>query len=76
MWIVTSEVNDYDQYGEYFVCAFIEKPTKKQLTKSTGFTDESFLRHLLKGGGRKKGEGEWYHLTEYKEGEASDNWNF
>lgn len=64
MWIVTSKVNDYNQHGEYFECAFIERPTEKEL-KTLGFDAE----HLLKGGGRRNGEDVWYLLTEFENGE-------
>lgn len=31
VWILTTEYNDYDQYGEYFLQAFASKPTPEQL---------------------------------------------
>ena len=31
VWVLTSEVNDYDQCGEYFEAVFKEKPTLEQL---------------------------------------------
>lgn len=59
VWILTSSVNDYNQYGEYFEMAFIEKPTATELDK-LGYHGE----HLLKGGGRVGNEDVWYHLKE------------
>ena len=46
MWILTSEYNDYDQHGEYFEAAWLEKPTKEQLSKITQLDGED-LEHIL-----------------------------
>lgn len=31
VWVLTYEVNDYDQYGEYFLAVSKEKPTLEEL---------------------------------------------
>lgn len=31
MWILTYEVNDYRQHGEYYKKAWAERPTKEQI---------------------------------------------
>lgn len=31
VWVLTEEVNDYNQYGEYFLAVFKEKPTLEDL---------------------------------------------
>lgn len=59
-----NEYNDYDQHGEYFVAAFVNKPTKEQLN-SYGVEDSS-VEHVLKGGGRIDCEYSWYVLREYE----------
>lgn len=76
VWILTEEFNEYDQYGDYFICAFRDKPTIKTLKnyfsteislgKATlaGATEEEFFEHLLKGGGRQNREYHWFNLEE------------
>lgn len=78
VWVLTSEYNDYDQYGEYFEAAFRTSPTLQQLsqifyeTDIDQLTDDElmFLTHIKRGGGREKVESKWYYLREVKEGEA------
>lgn len=36
IWVLTQEVNDYNQHGAYFIDAWHEKPTIEQLAKATG----------------------------------------
>ncbi len=62
VWILTEEHNEYDQYGEYFISAFKEKPTHKQLTELDVPTNR--LKYVLGGGGRQDGDCHWYHLRE------------
>lgn len=62
VWILTSEYNDYDQYGEYFVDVFANKPTHQQLTDYGVLQNR--LRHVLNGGGRIGNENEWFNLKE------------
>ena len=64
MWVITSQVNDYNQHGEYFECTFINKPIEEELIK-LGFNVE----HMLKGGGRIGNENCWYNLVEVNNGE-------
>lgn len=67
MWILTRSINEYDQDGEYFESAWIDKPKKEDLFKIFG-GDESLITHLLNGGGRRDLENTWYYLTEFTEG--------
>jgi len=70
MWILTSEHNAYDQFGEYFEAAWIKKPTRQQLKVFlTGYTEEG-IDFILLGGGRKAYEDYWMILREVEEGEA------
>jgi hypothetical protein len=62
IWILTREINEYDQDGEYFVDAWLEKPTHEILSASKVPTNR--LRHVLNGGGRIGFENEWFHLKE------------
>lgn len=73
IWVLTFEVNDHDQHGEYFKAAFAKKPTLGQLAEvMRGWGDLStdvmaavaFLERLLEGGGRHKEEHIWYNLKE------------
>lgn len=63
VWILTREVNEYDQDGEYFVAVFGEKPHHTLLT-ANGVPQEH-LRHVLNGGGHIGVEHEWFHLRDY-----------
>jgi hypothetical protein len=62
IWILTQEYNDYDQYGEYFIKAFLTKPTHQELTELGVVRNR--LRHTLNGGGRVDHENVWFYLRE------------
>ena len=62
IWVLTEEVNDYDQYGEYFVGAWNKKPTHQML--SALGVPQNRLRHVLNGGGRVGNEDAWFYLKE------------
>jgi hypothetical protein len=68
MWVITFSINEYNQCGDYFDRVFDHKPTKEELD-NLGYDGE----HLLKGGGRKTFEGQWFHLTEMKSGEQYEH---
>lgn len=68
MYIVTSEYNEYDQYGEYYVSWFSKKPTLEQLIKLFD-GDAKLAKHVLSGGGRRGAEEVWHNLIQPKEGE-------
>lgn len=64
VWILTTEHNDYDQHGEYFVEVFKEYPTLDQL-RFAGVEEDS-LSHVKQGGGRTdKYEDQWWHLRKH-----------
>jgi hypothetical protein len=67
LWIVTTEINAYDQEGEYFYSVFTEKPTFQQLKKLIG-ADDVTIGRLTRGGGRLGLEHLWYNLHEVEEG--------
>lgn len=52
MWLILERVNDYNQYGEYFVAAFDHKPQFQELKDLLNLSDETTV-NLLKGGGAK-----------------------
>ena len=71
MWVVTREINQYDQEGEYFVAAFNKKPTTEQLGNLVTRNTEEVVHYLLEdGGGRIRKEDEWWNLHMYNEGES------
>lgn len=65
IWVLTAEVNEYDQFGAYFVSWFPEKPVFKIIRKIIlkNYSDE-YVRHILNGGGRIYTEHTWYSLSE------------
>lgn len=63
VWVLTKEVNAYDQYGEYFVDLFPARPTYLALTAAG--VPVNRVRHVMNGGGRKGIEDEWFHLHAY-----------
>lgn len=64
VWIITSEVNAYDQEGEYFEAVFSKKPDISDICKHGIGADTA--EHLLKtGGGRRNCEDSWYFLREH-----------
>lgn len=69
MWIITEEVNDYNQHGRYFYCAFPLRPNKKDLKRVFPNRDEKFIQNLIDGGGRMGREGHWYFLNKVEPGE-------
>ncbi|MEB3269980.1 MAG: hypothetical protein VKJ09_15675 [Leptolyngbya sp.] len=67
VWILTSECNDYNQYGEYFEYVWGYRPTRKDISHKTGYNiDSELVTHILEGGGRKNYEHSWYILTEHE----------
>lgn len=63
VWVLTSEVNAYDQAGEYFDGVFSAKPTVEMLAKK-GVGAETAEYLIATGGGRRKYEDTWYYLRE------------
>ena len=63
VWVLTTEYNEYDQYGEYFVAVFKEIPHRSQLTAFG--VPQNRLRHVLNGGGRIEFEHQWFFLRIY-----------
>lgn len=63
VWILTEEYNDYDQYGEYFLAVFKEKPLNSKLTEYG--VPQHRSDHVLNGGGRVGSEDHWFFLREY-----------
>ena len=70
LWIVTREINQYDQDGEYFVSAFIKRPEFNDLVKLLPNEDKELINRLLNGGGRDGVEDEWYSLRKVVIGEV------
>lgn len=62
VWVLTEEYNQYDQYGEYYLAVFKDKPTLEKLLNFG--MNETIAKHVLNGGGREKVEDQWYNLRE------------
>jgi len=64
VWVLTEEYNDYDQYGEYFINVFANKPTCDQLNDAGVSLPE--VAHVLNGGGwiNRYVEHRCWHLRE------------
>lgn len=68
VWVLTYEVNDYDQHGEYFLAVFKEKPTLEELMSFD--IPEDYAQSCLDIGGERlrptTGSDTWWHLKSYK----------
>lgn len=71
VWLLTTEYNAYDQFGEYFLEMFAEFPTFEQLREAVGKdkpwygVSDDLLVHIKNGGGRQATEDQWFHLKRY-----------
>lgn len=72
MWVVTREINAYDQDGSYLVTVYKDKPTLGQLSILLPNRTADFYDHLLAGDGHKSllCEDEWFTLSELGCGEV------
>ena len=74
IYVLTRTHNLYDQCGNYFVTAWVGKPSaaavklamKKHENPNIHLTPK-FIEHILAGGGRIDREDIWYNLEEVKE---------
>lgn len=74
VYVLTREINQYDQDGEYFVTVFQNKPTVEQLKRhgvgegwKSESTPEKICDHVLNcGGGRIDREDTWWYLRQVK----------
>lgn len=64
VWVLTTEHNEYDQFGEYFVAVFLNKPTPIEL-EWYGISVED-IPHVQNGGGRQSHENQWWHLKSHE----------
>ena len=68
VWVLTETVNDYNQYGDYFVAVFKEKPTLEELMSFD--IPEDYARSCLDTGGKRirptVGSDWWWYLKSYK----------
>jgi hypothetical protein len=62
IWVLTSEVNEYDQFGEYFEYGWAEKPTKEMVLKRLPKNAHKDIDHIMEGGGRLNDSYEWYNF--------------
>ena len=64
VWVLTEEINSYDQHGEYFLAVFANVPHHSELTEYG--VPKNRLRHVLNGGGRVKWEDKWFYLRRHE----------
>ena len=69
VWVLTQEINDYNQCGEYFVKVFAKKPSLGTLATCLVLPTDmgkaiKLTEHVLNGGGRVDDEDSWYFLRE------------
>ena len=69
MYVVTREINEYNQEGEYFVAAYRSKSSFGDLKVLLGGESDVTVGKLTRGGGRQALEDEWFNLDEVKDGE-------
>lgn len=72
VYILTFEVNEYDQYGEYYKDCWDHLPTITEIIECLhphskwdefgNIVTEDFYNHLIKGGGRIGTQHSWYNL--------------
>ena len=66
-WVLTREINRYDQDGEYFVAWWPYKPSMDEL-QTVGLDADESAWCVIGGGGRRQYEAEWYYLREVDAG--------
>lgn len=68
MWVVIKAVNEYNQVGDYLVCAFDNKPTFEDLKKVLPYESDQTISQLM--GGCSEFDGyEIYYLIELQSGQ-------
>ena len=65
VWVLTYEVNDYDQHGEYFEAVYGHRPTLEQLLDVGGMGRSTAKRLVAGVSGREGTEHMWWHLHEF-----------
>ena len=68
VWVVTREINMYDQDGDYLVAVYRRKPDFAKLKKLLPHLSDATVGKLTRGGGREACEDEWYNLSELEAG--------
>jgi len=74
-WVLMETYNQYDQYGDYLIAVWSEKPTIEQLMQVSvggGIGHPSIATKILETGSNepehKYGGDSWYTLSELEEG--------
>lgn len=66
VWILTSEVSDYNQYGEYFEHIFFKHPSAEDLARVISMKKE-YCQHFLDGKDRLDDGNISYNLEYYSD---------
>lgn len=65
VWVLTSEVNEYDQCGQYFEHAWPYKPTREEILEMLPGESANDVDWIYSGGGRtSRSEYKWFHFYE------------
>lgn len=73
VWVLTTEHNDYNQYGAYFLAVFAKKPEIAALAEALKnevppniptMEAIALIEHIRAGGGRRGTEDKWFNLEE------------
>lgn len=65
IYVLTREINQYDQDGEYFVHAWTYMPKQEDIIQWVG-NSKTANHIIINGGGRVEFEDEWYYLREVR----------
>lgn len=68
LWVITREINEYHQDGDYLVAVFHTQPDFNDLSKLLPNQPSMVIDRLTRGGGREHDEGEWFNLMEIRSG--------
>jgi hypothetical protein len=77
MWILTTTYNTYNQEGDYFITAWLNKPSREEIAKTCGIdisgkytNSDSRIDYILNGGGPPSGNWySYYNLFSIEEGQ-------
>jgi hypothetical protein len=73
IWVLTEAYNEYDQHGDYLLCAWRDKPTPEQVSKALNITQDGAVDLIKTGGGRDGVEHHWYYLKSINSGDIYES---
>ena len=73
LWVLTTEYNDYDQHGEYFLAVWPKKPSPEwvqRVVEQERRLREGELDFIMSGGGPGQWGHQWFRLIQVKPGQT------